>query len=277
MSTYCGKDCEGCSYKEELNCPGCKMGPGRAIAGECKLARCCREKGHESCETCLNKRNCGTWLDKGSMAKRRKEAREEEEKSKVKRMETAQALTKWVRILFWLVIPMELFALLGNDKIAELVPSLALPVEIGSGLIRLIYAGVLYRMSKDAYIYRKPASFLVVSALLGMLSNVIPNGKGLALLVSLPGMVVSLAAIYFEYTAHAEIVAPYQWELSENWHMIWKWQLYSTIGIFASVFLILIAPILGVLAMLGCTVWLIVAGVLKYVYLYRMMKLFAEY
>ena len=132
-------------------------------------------------------------------------------------------------------------------------------------------------MSKNADVYRKPASFLIVSVLLGILGNVIPDGKGLALLVSLPGMVVSLAAIYFEYTAHAEIIAPYQWELSENWRMIWKWMLYSILGIFASIFLIMIIPVLGFLAMLGCMVLMIVAGVLKYVYLYRMVKLFEAY
>lgn len=28
--TYCGKLCEECQYKEMLQCPGCKEGPGKA-------------------------------------------------------------------------------------------------------------------------------------------------------------------------------------------------------------------------------------------------------
>ena len=277
MSTYCGKDCLNCSYKEELNCSGCKQGPGRVIDGDCKLARCCRDKGHETCETCLNKRNCGMWLDKGSMAKQRKEAREEEEKNKEKQIRMAQALYKWVRILFWLVIPMELFALLGNDKVTELIPVLEYPTAVGSCLMQLIYAGVLFRMSKEAYIYQKPALFLVASAILSIFGIVIPANAGFRLLMGIPALALSIAAIYFEYTAHAEIIAPYQWELSDNWHKIWKWQLYGTIGIFVSVILVVIAPFLGLLAMIGCAILVIVAGVLKYVYLYRMMKIFKEY
>ena len=277
MSTYCGKDCESCSYKEELQCSGCKTGPGRPIVGECKLARCCREKGHESCETCVNKRNCGMWLDKGSMAKQRKEKEEEDIRQKAIRIETAQALAKWVRILFWMVIPMELLALIGNDKFTELIPVLELPVSIGSCVVQLVYAGVLFRMSKEAEIYRKAALFLGVTTLIGLLAVLVPGTNGWAFLVSIPTLVLSIAAIYFEYTAHEEILVPFDPELSENWHKIWKWHLYGMLGIFASIILLAIIPLLGLFAILGCAILLIVAGILKYVYLYRMMKLFEEY
>ena len=59
--TYCGKTCSECRSKEELNCPGCKYGPGREIHGDCKLARCCRTKGHEVCDTCSHYTTCGTF------------------------------------------------------------------------------------------------------------------------------------------------------------------------------------------------------------------------
>ena len=277
MSTYCGKDCASCSYKEDLNCSGCKQGPGRPIDGDCKLARCCRDKGHENCETCLNKRNCGMWLDKGNMARQRKDRIEEEGKKQEECIHVAKELVKWVRILFWMVIPMELLALLGNDKFTELVPALELPVTVGSCVVQLVYAGVLYRMSMEKALYRKAAFFLGGSALLGVVSVFVPEVNGWMFLVSIPALVVSLAAIYFEYTAHAEVVASFDWELSENWHKIWKWYLYGLIGVFASVFLIAIGPLLGIIAMLGCAILLIAAGILKYVYLYRMMRLFGSY
>lgn len=35
--TYCGKLCEECQYKEMLQCPGCKEGPGKAWNCECEL------------------------------------------------------------------------------------------------------------------------------------------------------------------------------------------------------------------------------------------------
>ena len=47
--TYCGKSCEECTKKEQLDCSGCKTGPGRQFGGDCELAKCVRDKGHETC------------------------------------------------------------------------------------------------------------------------------------------------------------------------------------------------------------------------------------
>ena len=65
--TYCGKSCEECTKKEHLNCSGCKTGPGRQFGGDCELAKCVRDKGHETCETCGFKGNCGTLRSRESM------------------------------------------------------------------------------------------------------------------------------------------------------------------------------------------------------------------
>lgn len=39
--TYCGKLCEDCQFKDNLQCPGCKTGPGKTWMTECELAKCC--------------------------------------------------------------------------------------------------------------------------------------------------------------------------------------------------------------------------------------------
>ena len=65
--TYCGKSCEECTKKEQLNCSGCKTGPGRQFGGDCELAKCVRDKGHETCDTCGFKGNCGTLRIRDSM------------------------------------------------------------------------------------------------------------------------------------------------------------------------------------------------------------------
>lgn len=41
--TYCGKLCEDCQFKDNLQCPGCKTGPGKTWMTECELAKCCME------------------------------------------------------------------------------------------------------------------------------------------------------------------------------------------------------------------------------------------
>ena len=60
--TYCGKSCVECPRKEELSCPGCKMGPGKQFNGQCELAKCARDKGHETCESCIFRGNGGTGM-----------------------------------------------------------------------------------------------------------------------------------------------------------------------------------------------------------------------
>ena len=56
--TYCGKNCDDCSYKISEQCPGCMEGPGHQTYGACDLARCCRDKGHEKCDTCRFNYDC---------------------------------------------------------------------------------------------------------------------------------------------------------------------------------------------------------------------------
>lgn len=60
IDTFCGKNCETCAYRENLNCPGCQSGPDRSISAQCELAQCCRTKGHEVCETCGFHDTCRT-------------------------------------------------------------------------------------------------------------------------------------------------------------------------------------------------------------------------
>ena len=278
MSTYCGKDCLNCSYKEELNCSGCKQGPGRVIDGDCKLARCCRDKGHETCETCLNKRNCGMWLDKGSMARQRKEMLEEKAKDEEERTRVAQALAKWVSFLFWMVIPMELCSFLFNEKLLELFPALELPGMVCPILLRLVYAGLLLKMSAVWPEYKRASVYLFCLSgvnLIGIFLPALPNG--LDMLIAIPEAILGMVAMYYEYMAHAELIARYDLELSENWHKIWKWTWRALVGIFGGALFTAIAGIVGLIFMLVCVGFLVAASVLKYVYLYRMMKIFKEY
>ena len=53
MEGLCGRDCETCAYREQLNCGGCRT------MGRCPVAVCCREKGHETCGTCTQASYCG--------------------------------------------------------------------------------------------------------------------------------------------------------------------------------------------------------------------------
>ena len=49
---YCGLNCEGCEYIESNGCKGCVALKGKVFWGECALAKCCIEKGHDHCGQC---------------------------------------------------------------------------------------------------------------------------------------------------------------------------------------------------------------------------------
>lgn len=49
---YCGLDCEICTHRERMDCPGCPASKGKPFWGECDVAGCCRGKGHDHCGQC---------------------------------------------------------------------------------------------------------------------------------------------------------------------------------------------------------------------------------
>ena len=61
MESYCGKNCVQCAYGSQIRCPGCRWSPGAPGTTLCPIARCCQEKGHESCHTCTFKTGCNLW------------------------------------------------------------------------------------------------------------------------------------------------------------------------------------------------------------------------
>ena len=52
MIAMCGAYCGECEWKEKTNCPGCQAAKAKIFWGECKVAKCCIEKGHSHCGHC---------------------------------------------------------------------------------------------------------------------------------------------------------------------------------------------------------------------------------
>jgi hypothetical protein len=48
----CGIDCNDCEYRAPMNCPGCVCSEGKPFWGECSVAKCSADKGHEHCGKC---------------------------------------------------------------------------------------------------------------------------------------------------------------------------------------------------------------------------------
>lgn len=277
MSTYCGKNCEECTYKAELSCTGCQSGPGRVVIGDCKLAHCCRDKGHATCETCELKRNCGKWLDKGSIPKQRIERRIELQKEQEIIARRAPLLGKWLWILFWLVVPSEISGIMTMDKVVEAFPLLRVPGLVLGITCSLVYSLILLRISSEHESYRLAGSIGIGSTLLEVFMLVLGSTGGLVFLISLIKIVVGFLMTYHEYKAHGESVYPVDAELSECWEKLWKWKIYSIAGLGGSVFLVIISRFLGVVLLFASIIFVLVISVFKLIYLYQTAQAFRNW
>lgn len=275
MSTYCGKECDTCTYKSELDCSGCQSGPGRMISGDCKLAYCCREKGHATCETCELKHNCGKWLDKGSIPKQRIERIQEEKEKEVLIERRAPFLEKWIWVLFWLIVPQVIANLMMRDAMVTLEPALGKTGQIGLILCVVARVLILFLISKENKYYAYAAILVLANAVMNLL-NLIAGIEDAYVLIMLRGVLLAVALIseYYEYKAHAEVVMVVDGNLSEQWDKFWKWNLYSYVGFIISLFLVFMTLSLGAIMMLVSLIGMLVAAIKKLVCLYRTAQAF---
>jgi len=275
MNTYCGKNCDTCTYREELSCTGCQSGPGRMISGDCKLAGCCRDKGHETCETCELRRNCGTWLDKGNIPNQRMERRQEEKEKHALLERRAPFLGKWLWNLFWISIASVVLNFLTGDTVVALVPALKMPAQTCSYICQIAAICILFIVSKEHHFYKNAALLSSVCVAINIPAIFISEEQlWLLLLIGLFQIGMALMADYYEYKANAEVVLAVDGRISEQWDNFWNWMFYSSIGLAVSMFLIFLLPTIGALTTLVSSVAIIVARIKKLICLYHSAEVF---
>lgn len=274
--TYCGKNCAECGQKEVLDCPGCKMGPGRPITGSCPLARCCREKGHQTCDTCNLHGSCNTFYIRHQMPQRRQReqqlAREREQAIARK----APVLGKWLWVLFWLVVPSTVFSFLAEDSITGSNAGLNLWGSILLSACNLAYGVILLRLSSEDSGFTTAGICILVSSLISGILNTCFQGDppDWTLVLTLPAAVVSLVGAYMEFHAYGEVLANVDEDQREKWLKLWKWTLIGMGVMIGSILFILIVPLLGLLLTLAGAIVSIITSVLKLVYLYHTAQTF---
>lgn len=277
--TYCGKSCAECVHKEELKCPGCRVGPGNRIGGTCDLAKCCRAKGHETCETCSFQSNCGTLRRKESVPddRRRKLAQSEEERAAIAKR--APILGKWLWILFWLFIPAEAASLFGNETIAQYIPFLGVLGQVVSGAVNIIYCLILIRLGSAESRYRHAGICALIAWALNLLAGALFGDAEnvLSLLLTAPGAILALVGEYQEFAAHENALWGVDNTLSDKWGLLWKWNIGSYGALLGCAILILFAPVLAAIVVIGTAIAILVIHVVKLVYLYRTAKAFRSY
>lgn len=275
MKNYCGKDCETCAVREAEQCSGCRH---IADFGECEIASCCKEKGHECCSTCTQRTWCPTVRKAVSMPKYRREKAEAEAETSRRNRKVAGIMVKWCVPLFWILLILEGVGLM--ESLFEKAPTILLFFNGATILLYLLEAFCLYKMRPAADRYGKAALYTMLTAVFSGISGFLSLGniaQILTILIALPGAILSYLAVYHTYNAHSNAVTDADGELAEKWEKLWKWTIYALVGMFLAVPAAALLGVLGLLLLLVAMVVTAICGVLKLVYLYRMIGIFRWY
>lgn len=278
--TYCGKTCEECIQKDALNCPGCKAGPGRQFGGECELAKCCRDKGHDCCETCSFCKNCRTLMGRERQPETRIKRVQDAQKLREVITKRASVLGKWLFILFWLVVPTTVASILGNDYIFSSFSGILIAGNVLYFLCSAFYGLILLKISSEDEEYRIAGICTLIVALLTLVKFFVfgtDHNSAWLLVIALPSLIVGLIGEYHEFNAFSSVLIPVDSELSYKWLTLWKWYVGSIVGLFSGIILMLILPILGAILLFVVVIVNFVAGIVRIVYIYQTAAVFRSY
>ncbi len=275
--SYCGKSCAECREFTEQRCPGCKDGPGAAWSGDCTIAGCCRSKDHANCETCTQLPSCRLNAGRYDMPGERRQRGELAAQRRERAAAHAKRLSRWLNLLFWLVIVRIIVVLIGNDTVQELAPGLYWPSLVLGWLYSACYGAILLILSPANARYRTAGAILLAVTAVDVASvfAVDPDGPFI-ILAGLAVVILQLVGEYNELYGHSEVLEGVDDGLSENWRYLWKWQVYAFIAIIGGALLAAAFAIIGLICVLLGTIALLVVSVMKLVYVWRTAKAFKK-
>ncbi len=269
--TYCGKTCEGCYWKAQLHCAGCMDGPGRQYGGDCELARCCREKGHEVCDTCLKKKTCNTLIGRFAIPEYRLKNRDAEQKQDNAVFERAILLNKWLWPLFWLFIPSSIAGLFVSRNIAGTIPHLYMAGILIRIVCSIFYGYFLLRLTKADTRYRTAGICVLIPVAVDILEVIFFGTEETPLwwlLVSIPFAALSVYGTYNEFNAHSAVLVGVNGPLSEKWDKLRSWFIGCYAAMLGCSVLMFIIPILSLIVLFAAIATFVIA-IIKLVYLYN--------
>lgn len=275
--TPCGKNCLECTHKEVLRCPGCKTGPGKKFGGTCDIARCCRDKGHDVCQTCNLSNTCRIYTNRHKIP----EDRLQHIRANQERIDTLRQLTpilgKWMWLLFWLFIPSTVASLMCNDTIAGRFPVLYTPGLILESVCILSHGLILLKLSHFEDYYRKAGIFCVITAILNTLTIFLAENASLVTVIAIPTSIFSILRVYHEYTGHAIVVYHVSEELSDNWLALRKWYMIVLCTALGCIVLALIAAGLAAIILLVASIGAVLLSIYELVTLYNTAQVFRKW
>ena len=195
--------------------------------------------------------------------------------------------SKHLWLLFFIVIPVNIFDILTTDFFTSYLPStIYIFSNYGIIICNLLYGIILLKLSKEHDFYKTAGIVSFFSTLInlwftfingGPLESMVSDGFGFGVLaLAFISIVCNILIIFFETNGHADILGRYDYELSSKWDNLRKWYIYIYCGLGSSFAIIFIFPLIGLLIMLASLIALCVLAIVKYIYLYKTAKVFTK-
>lgn len=194
-----------------------------------------------------------------------------------------EILAKWIRVLFWISIASVAAGGLTGDAMKELALAVSIVGDIIIAAVSAVYAVVLFKIASEEEDYRKAAIFRIPGIVFSIAMVFLPDYEdnlGIAigaLILSLLAMVLDLVSSYYEYGAHASVLARIDVVMSEKWERLWRWTIGMTVGMMVCLIFAVIAPFFGLLLLLAAGVGMLVIGIMRLVYLFQTGNTFKNY
>ncbi len=207
---------------------------------------------------------------------RKDQAGEHIEENRIMPSVNIPLLAKWINVLFWLVIVVNVASLLTSENVTNAAASIAFAGQIISIAADVAYGVILLKIAYESFRYRSAAICCFITA--GISAVLIPVSDGtefaLAIPVVIVTIVIDMVGEYYEIMGHSDVLCDVDKALSDKWIRLWKWYLGTFLGIIGGTVVAAIIPLIGMVIVLASTIGTFVVSVLKIIYIYKTAKAF---
>ena len=267
--SYCMKSCTECARE---GCPGCRAG---AFEGRCEIVKCCRNTMHESCETCTNRSFCGKWRGRDQMPQKALYMKSREEVQAEKSRVAAVALAKWVKVIFWSMIAMQVANLAG--LLENWFPAVRWVNLTVTFVLSPVVCWAYYSLREADWGFGSVAGLQLAGLVITLLCGLFPNERPLAFILMIPNFVLGIIMVKRKCETFRDVVGNLNADLYEKWDKQWSLYLISMGLLVAGLVVAFLFPLLGVLVVIGGLVLLMVVFIREYVCLWQTAEVCEEY
>ena len=264
--SYCMKSCADCGQ-----CTGCR---GGAYTARCDIAKCCREKNHENCDSCTRGITCPTRSTRDTMPQKlHDQDRREAERLATKRA-NAGVMAKWVSIIFWCAIAANVVGLLSF--LEENMPVLGWVQIAAEAAIVLVIAYGYWRMKDVCDGFKIYAILALISQVISAVHTALQEGP-VRTLIAIPVIIIALIAYRTQYLAFRDALSGIDGEMADKWLRQWNLFKISLLAMGAGLLFSIILSLLGLVIILSGIGVLLFVMIREYVYLYQTAQLCRDF